>query len=205
MDNKTNNIAVMASGRGSNLQVLLQAIARGECPGQVALVICNKADAPALTIARDAGVPQVLFIDPKAYANREAYDLACAQAIGDAACALIVLAGYMRILSAAFVQRFAGRIVNIHPSLLPAFVGGDAVGDALKHGVKVAGCTVHLVNEDLDGGPILAQACVPVLEDDDWHSLHARIQQQEHSIYPHTIAKLLAQSFTIEGRRVRWL
>jgi len=205
MEIKASNIAVMASGKGSNLQVLLDAIKGGACPGQVALVICNKADAHALTIAKEAGVQQVLFIDPKAYANREAYDAACAQAIEDAACAWIVLAGYMRILSADFVSRFAGRIINIHPSLLPAFVGGDAVGDALKHGVKVAGCTVHLVTEDLDGGPILAQAAVPVLEGDDWQALHARIQQEEHKIYPQTVAKLLNQSFTVEGRRVRWL
>lgn len=198
------NIAVMASGKGSNLQVLLDAIAQGTCPGRVTTVICNKKDAGALNIARNAGVAHVLFINPKDYASRDLYDMACAEAITQSHCAWIVLAGYMRILSAAFVQRFAGHVVNIHPSLLPAFVGGDAVGDALRHGVKLAGCTVHLVTEDLDGGPILAQAVVPVLDDDNWHTLHQRIQIEEHRIYPSTITALLTQSFHIEGRRVIW-
>ncbi len=202
--NKNNRIAVMASGKGSNLQVILDQIAKGECPAKVEVVICNKPDAGALKIARKADVPHVLFINPKDYDGRDSYDSACIEAIEAADCQWIVLAGYMRILSASFIHAFPDRIINIHPSLLPAFVGGDAVGDALKHGVKIAGCTVHLVSEQLDSGPILAQASVPVLDDDDWSSLHARIQVEEHRIYPDTITRLVRQSFDIEGRTVHW-
>ena len=185
------NIAVMASGKGSNLAAILEAVARGECVADVAVVICDKPDAGALTIARDAGVPQVLFMNPKAYQSREAFDMACARVIQQAGCRLIVLAGYMRILSPAFVRMFPEQIINIHPSLLPSFKGADAVGDTLKAGVKVSGCTVHMVSEELDSGKILAQACVPVLDDDDWHSLHARIQEQEHKLYPQIIHQLV--------------
>ncbi len=199
-----NNIAVMASGKGSNLKVILESIARGECPAKVEMVICNKSDAGALEIARQAGVPHVLFINPKEYDGRESYDAACIEAIRGANCQWIVLAGYMRILSASFIQAFPNRIINIHPSLLPAFVGGDAVGDALKHGVKIAGCTVHLVSEELDSGPILAQAAVPVLDNDDWNSLHARIQVEEHKIYPQTITRLIESGVKIEGRTAIW-
>ncbi|MDX8408129.1 MAG: phosphoribosylglycinamide formyltransferase, partial [Mariprofundaceae bacterium] len=166
------SIAVMASGKGSNLQVILDAVACGECPVHVRLVISDKADARALEIARAAGVAEVLYINPKDYADRAAFDAACAGAIEAAGCQWIVLAGYMRILSSGFVQRFAGRIINIHPALLPAFTGADGVRDALEYGVKVSGCTVHLVDEVLDGGPILAQAVVPVLDEDSRDSLH---------------------------------
>ncbi|MDX8387291.1 MAG: phosphoribosylglycinamide formyltransferase [Ghiorsea sp.] len=198
-------IAVMASGKGSNLQVILDAIKAGTCPAQVELVICNKEDAGALKIARDAGVPHVMYVDPKEYDGRENYDAACTKLIQEANCQWIVLAGYMRILSAAFIHAFPNQIINIHPSLLPAFVGGDAVGDALKHGVKVAGCTVHLVCEALDSGPILAQATVPVLDGDDWDSLHQRIQIEEHKIYPQTITRLIESGFKLEGRVANWL
>ncbi len=191
MRKQTNKIAVMASGKGSNLAVILNAIEKGECAADVAVVICDKPNAGALTIAQDAGVPYVLFMNPKEYNNREAYDMACAEVIQKAGCQLIVLAGYMRILSPAFIQMFPEQIINIHPSLLPSFKGADAVGDALRAGVKVSGCTVHMVSEELDSGKILAQACVPVLEDDDWHSLHARIQEQEHKIYPQAVHQLV--------------
>ena len=190
MRKQTNKIAVMASGKGSNLAVILSAIEKGECAADVAVVICDKPDAGALAIAQDAGVPHVLFMNPKEYKSREAYDVACAEVIQKAGCQLIVLAGYMRILSPAFIQMFPEQIINIHPSLLPSFKGADAVGDALRAGVKVSGCTVHMVSEELDSGKILAQACVPVLEDDDWHSLHARIQEQEHKIYPQAVHQL---------------
>ncbi len=191
MRNKTNKIAVMASGKGSNLAVILNAIEKGECAADVEVVICDKPNAGALAIAQDAGVPHVLFMNPKEYNSREAFDVACAEVIQKAGCQLIVLAGYMRILSPAFIQMFPEQIINIHPSLLPAFKGADAVGDALKAGVKVSGCTVHMVSEELDSGKILAQACVPVLEDDDWHSLHARIQEQEHKLYPQVVHQLV--------------
>ncbi|WP_238701138.1 phosphoribosylglycinamide formyltransferase [Mariprofundus erugo] len=197
-------IAIMASGRGSNLKVILAAAKAGNCPVDTRLVISDKATAPALQTARDEGVAQVLHINPKDYADRASFDAACGDAIEQAGCHWIVLAGYMRILSAEFVQRFAGRIINIHPALLPAFPGADGAGDALNYGVKVSGCTVHLVDEVLDGGPILAQAVVPVLDDDTRDSLHARIQSAEHTLYPETLRRMVEDGFHIEGRRVIW-
>jgi len=189
-----NKIAVLASGKGSNLKAILEAIEHGDCCAKVEVVICNKADAGALQIAKKAGVPHVYFINPKDYAGREAFDAACSQEIQDADCKLIVLAGYMRILSESFIQTFPQQIINIHPSLLPSFIGADAVGDALRYGVKVSGCTVHLVTKELDSGPILAQSCVPVLSEDDYASLHGRIQEKEYKIYPDVIDKLIKDS-----------
>jgi phosphoribosylglycinamide formyltransferase-1 len=199
-----NKIAVMASGKGSNLRAILDEIKQGTCLAEIEVVICNKADAGALAIAREAGVPQVLFINPKDYGGRESYDLVCAKEIKNAGCQWVVLAGYMRILSAFFIQAFHNRIINIHPSLLPAFVGGDAVGDALKHGVKVSGCTVHLVSEALDSGPILAQSSVPVMDEDDWSLLHQRIQIEEYKLYPQVIHRLVSEPFKVSGRKVCW-
>ncbi len=201
---ENNRIAVMASGKGSNLQVILDEIAIGRCPAKVEVVICNKADAGALSIARAAGVPKVVYLNPEDYESRESFDAACAEIIKAAACRWIILAGYMRILSADFIHEFPNQIINIHPSLLPAFVGGDAVGDALKHGVKIAGCTVHLVSEALDSGPILAQVSVPVLDSDDRNALHQRIQTEEHKIYPATISRLITSGFAIHDRSVVW-
>jgi len=198
------NIAVLASGCGTNLEAILEAAARGECPVEVVLVISDRADAPALDIAREAGVPDVLYIDPKDYGDRTAFDAVCAAYIEKAECEWIVLAGYMRILSSAFARRFRNQIINIHPALLPAFPGADGVSGALSHGVKVSGCTVHLVNEVLDGGPILGQATVPVKDDDTRETLHARIQEQEHKLYPAMLKKLVKQGFELDGRRVIW-
>jgi len=197
-------IAVMASGKGSNLKVILDAIANGSCPLQVKVVIANREQAEALNIARAAAVPQVRFIDPTGYVDRAAFDADCADIIAQAGCQWVVLAGYMRILSAEFVQRFVDRIVNIHPALLPAFSGAHGVEDALRYGAKVSGCTVHLVDEQLDHGPILAQAAVEVLDDDDAESLRARIQQQEHRLYPEVLTRLVECGFDIDGRRVIW-
>lgn len=202
MNSKT--IAVMVSGRGSNLQVILEAVAAGDCPVDVQLVIANKADAPALDIARQAGVPHVIYINPNDYPDRARFDAACADLIDQHSCQWIVLAGYMRILSAFFVRRFPGRIINIHPAILPAFAGAHAVEDALDYGVKASGCTVHLVDEVLDGGSILAQAVVPVLDDDSRDSLHARIQKEEHKLYPATLKRMVECGFTIVGRKVVW-
>jgi len=199
-----NAIAVMALGKGSNLRVILDAVAAGRCPVQVKLVISDKADAQALEIARAAGVPQVVHLCPKSYADRASFDADCAELIDAAGCQWIVLAGYMRILSSPFVRRFRGRMINIHPSILPAFSGAKAVEDALSYGVKASGCTVHLVDEVLDGGPILAQAVVPVLDGDTFESLHARIQVEEHKLYPATLARMVTSGFDIEGRRVIW-
>jgi len=198
------SVVVMVSGRGTNLKVILESVARGECPVDVGLVISDKADAPALDIARDAGVPNVVHLNPKAFDGREQFDAECADLIDRHGCQWIVLAGYMRILSSSFVRRFRGRIVNIHPSLLPSFTGAKAVEDALAYGVKVSGCSVHLVDEVLDGGPILAQAVVPVLDDDTRDSLHARIQVEEHMLYPATLSRMANEGFEIDGRRVIW-
>lgn len=197
-------VAVMVSGRGTNLKVILESVARGDCPVDVKLVISDKAAAPALDIARQAGVANVVHLDPKAFDGREQFDAECADLIDRHGCQWIVLAGYMRILSSSFVRRFRGRIINIHPSLLPSFTGAKAVEDALTYGVKVSGCSVHLVDEVLDGGPILAQAVVSVLDDDTRDSLHARIQVEEHRLYPATLARMANEGFTIDGRRVVW-
>jgi len=197
-------IAVMASGRGSNLKVILESVAAGECPVDVQLVISDKADAAALEIARDADVPHIMHLNPKDYQDRAQFDAACADLIDHHGCQWIVLAGYMRILSSSFVRRFRGRIINIHPAILPAFPGAHAVEDAVSYGVKVSGCTVHLVDEVLDGGPILAQAVVPVLDDDTHDSLHARIQMEEHKIYPATLKRMMEDGFSIIGRKVIW-
>jgi len=199
-----NAIAVMASGKGSNLRVILDAVAAGTCPINVQLVISDKADAQALDIARAAGVPEVVHLNPKDYTDRASFDADCAELIDTAGCRWIVLAGYMRILSSSFVRRFRGRMINVHPSILPAFPGARAVEDALGYGVKVSGCTVHLVDEVLDGGPILAQVTVPVLDDDTCESLHARIQAEEHKLYPATLARMVTAGFDIKGRQVIW-
>lgn len=198
-------VAVMASGHGTNLRVILEAVAAGDCPVDVRMVISDKADAEALDIARAAGVAKVLYINPKDYADRAEFDAACAEAIDSAACQWIVLAGYMRILSSSFVRRFRGRIINVHPSILPALPGAKAVEDAITYGVKVSGCTIHLVDEVLDGGPILAQSVVPVLDNDTQESLHARIQKEEHKLYPATLKRIVETGFAITGRRVIWL
>jgi len=197
-------VAVMASGKGSNLRVILDAVATGTCPVEVRLVIADRATAQALDIARAAGVAKVMYINPKDYADRAAFDAACADAIDAAACQWIVLAGYMRILSSFFVRRFRGRIINIHPSILPAFPGAQAVEDAIAYGVKVSGCTIHLVDEVLDGGPILAQTVVPVLDDDTRETLHARIQKEEHRLYPATLKRIVEEGFSIKDRSVIW-
>jgi len=198
------SIAVMASGRGTNLAAILEAANNGKCPVDVRVVISNKVDAPALKIARDAGVDTVLFIDPKKYSDRSSYDQACIEVIQEQACHWVVLAGYMRILSSLFVAHFKHRLINIHPSLLPSFTGANGVADALTYGVKFSGCTVHLVSEQVDEGAILAQAVVPVMNDDTVESLHQRIHQKEYQLYPDTLRCLVEKGFRLDGRRVIW-
>jgi len=197
-------IAVMVSGKGSNLKAILQAAERGECPVNVRLVISDKADAPALKVAKDAGVADVLFLNPKDYADRAAFDAACTDAIEQAGCQWIVLAGYMRILSGEFIGRFRNRIINIHPALLPSFPGAHAVRDALEYGVKITGVTVHLVDEVVDGGPILAQVSVPVQSDDTEESLHNRIHAAEHQLYPEILKRMIEGKFSIKDRQAVW-
>jgi len=197
-------IAVLASGKGSNLKAIAGAASRGECPVEVALVLSDKADAGALQIARDAGVARTDYLNPGDYADRASFDAVCGDTIQAAGCDWIVLAGFMRILSNSFIERFRNRIINIHPALLPAFPGAHAVRDALEYGVKITGVTVHLVDEVLDGGPILAQAPVMVRDDDTVESLHNRIHAAEHQLYPETLKRMIEGGFSIEGRRVMW-
>jgi phosphoribosylglycinamide formyltransferase 1 len=189
-------VAVLASGSGTNLQALLDHPAIG-----VVLVVSDRGDAGALSRARDAGV-EALHLDPRAFGSREDHDTALVRLLQDRGIDLVCLAGYMRILSPVAVRAFDGRIVNVHPSLLPAFPGAHAVRDALDWGVKVTGCTVHVVDEEVDHGPILAQEPVPVRKDDDEESLHARIQAVEHRLYPETVQAWLEGRLRVGGRRV---
>ncbi len=190
---KKYKLGILVSGRGSNLQAIIDAIQKGEVNAEIAVIISNKKKALALEKGDRYGIP-ALFLDPKLYGSKKDYDLALVEKLQSYAPDLICLAGYMRILRTEFIQAFAGRIINIHPSLLPSFPGLHAQKQALDHGVKIAGCTVHLVEEEVDAGPIILQAAVPVLNEDNEDSLSARILQQEHIIYPQAI-----QMF-IEGR-----
>jgi len=178
---------VLASGTGSNLQALLDDPVVGRA---IRLVISDRAEAKALDRARSAGI-EAVHLDPKDYEDREAHDRALVELLQDRGVDVVCLAGYMRILTPAFVRAYWERTVNIHPALLPAFPGAHAVRDALAAGVKTTGCTVHLVDEEVDHGPILAQEAVPILEDDDETSLHARIQEAEHRLYPAVVRRLL--------------
>lgn len=193
-------LGVLISGRGSNLQAILDAIAAGRLDATVALVISNRRDAAGLARAEAAGVP-TLVLEHRSFANRQAFDAALVEALKAARVDLVCLAGFMRLLSRTFVDAFPNAVINVHPSLLPAFPGVDAQAQAWVHGVKVAGCTVHMVTEDLDAGPIIRQATVPVLDDDTAETLSARILGEEHRIYPQAIALVLAGGWRIEGRR----
>ena len=183
-------IAVCCSGDGTNLQAILSAIRRGVLKARVGVMICDNPSAYALVRAHRAKI-SVVVMDGKGFRSRQAFDRALARVVDRAGARLIVLAGFMRILSPWFVRRYRGRILNIHPALLPAFPGTHAVRDALAHGVKVTGVTVHRVDERVDHGPILAQAAVPVREGDSEESLHERIHRVEHRLYPRVIQRML--------------
>ncbi len=187
------SIVILISGRGSNMEALLAAAGSGDLPVQVAAVIANRSDAGGLAVAAAHGVP-TRVVEHQAFASRDAFDLALAEAVAGFAPDLIVLAGFMRILSDAFVRRFEGRLINIHPSLLPCFTGLHTHRRALAEGVRIHGCTVHFVTPALDHGPIIAQAAVPVIDGDDEQSLAARVLAQEHRLYP------LAVRWLAEGR-----
>ena len=193
-------IAVLVSGSGSNLQALLDADDLG---AEIVLVHSDKADAYGLERARVAGIPTavVRWVD---HADRAAFTTAVCDAIEGAGAEAVVLAGFMRILSAEAVERFPMRILNIHPSLLPSFPGAHAVEDSLAHGAKVTGVTIHFVDEQVDHGPVIAQRPVLIEEGDDADSLHARIQQVEHQLYPEVVAAFAAGHITVEGRTVHW-
>jgi phosphoribosylglycinamide formyltransferase 1 len=193
-------LGVLISGRGSNLQAILDAIREGSLDARVGVVVSNHASAKGLERAEAAGV-STRVLSHKDYASREDFDGALVAILREHGVDLVCLAGFMRILSPVLVRAFPGRILNIHPSLLPAFVGLHAQRQALEHGVKVTGATVHLVDEDLDHGPILLQRAVPVLEDDDEETLSARILEEEHRAYPEAIKLVLNGRVRVAGRR----
>jgi phosphoribosylglycinamide formyltransferase-1 len=194
-------VAVLASGRGSNLQSMLAAAAGDDFPARVVLVMSDRERAPALERAARAGVPAA-FLNPKDFADRPAFDAALIELLEDARAELVCLAGFMRILGAAFVRHFAGRVMNIHPSLLPAFPGLTAPRQALAYGVKVSGVTVHFVDEGVDTGPIIVQSAVPVLDTDTEESLASRILVEEHRLYPEAIRLYALGRLRLDGRRV---
>lgn len=198
----TKRIAVLASGRGSNFQAVIDAIQAGNIPARCVALITDNPEAYAIERAQKAKIA-VTVIDYASFPSREVYERALLSAMQRQDADLFVLAGYMRILGKEIVQAFPGKMVNIHPALLPSFTGLHGQKQALGYGVKVAGCTVHFVDEHLDCGPIILQKCVPVLEGDDEDSLADRILEQEHVCYPEAIRLFCEDRLVIEGRRVR--
>ena len=194
-------LGILLSGRGSNFEAIADNIAAGKLHAEIAVVIANRPEARGLEIAGQRGFPTVCL--PSKGLDREVYDRQLVEELKSRQVDLVCLAGFMRLLSAYFVRAFPQRILNIHPSLLPAFPGLDAQYQALQHGVKIAGCTVHFVDAILDGGPIIAQRVVPVLEGDTEAELSARILEEEHRLYPETIARVLEGKWTcMDGRRI---
>jgi phosphoribosylglycinamide formyltransferase-1 len=193
-------VGVLISGRGSNLQALIDAASAPDYPAELALVISNIPNVYGLERARAAGIATATLPHTD-YPDRAAFEAALAQALIDAGCEIVCLAGFMRVLGGDFVARWPNRMLNIHPSLLPSFKGLHTQRKALEAGVTLAGCTVHIVTPDLDDGPILAQAAVPVLPDDTEDSLSARILEQEHLIYPAALARLASGQVRVAGRR----
>ena len=198
-------VAVLASGRGSNLQAVIDAIETGTVQAKIVAVISNKKESPALERARRHGL-SALFVDPKPYAgrpdSREAYDRELLGVLRQHDVELVLLAGYMKIVTTALVEAFANRMMNIHPSLLPSFPGLDVQKKAIEWGCKLAGCTVHFVTEGVDEGPIILQAAVPILDNDTPDTLAARILVQEHKVYPRAVQLFAEGHLRVEGRRV---
>jgi phosphoribosylglycinamide formyltransferase-1 len=194
-------IAVLASGVGTNLQALLD---DGIVGPNVSLVVTDRPQAPALERAAGAGIQSVVA-EPSGFAQRDAYDAALVALLKDEGIEVVVLAGFMRLLGPVFVGTFAGRILNVHPSLLPAFPGATSVADALAWGAKVTGVTVHLVDEEVDHGPIVAQESLPVYPDDDWETLESRVHEVEHRLLPRAVQALMEGRIEVDGRVVRVL
>jgi phosphoribosylglycinamide formyltransferase-1 len=194
-------LAILLSGRGSNFAAIHDAIAARELDAEIVAVISNRPDAPGIARALELGY-QADVVNHRAFANRAAHESEVLRLLADVNPGFVVLAGYMRLLSASFIDAFRNRILNIHPSLLPAFPGVDAQAQAIAHGVKVSGCTVHFVDEGLDAGPIIVQRAVPVLDTDDADALSARILEQEHGAYVEALQKLSGRRYRIDGRRV---
>jgi phosphoribosylglycinamide formyltransferase-1 len=193
-------LGILISGRGSNFEAIANNVAAGKIPAEIAVVIANRPQARGLEIARERGLNGVCL--PSKGLDREVYDRMLLAELGRHGVDLVCLAGFMRLLSATFIREFPNRILNIHPSLLPAFPGLDAQHQALEHGVRITGCTVHFVDEYLDAGPIVLQTAVPVLDDDTVDTLSARILKEEHRIYSEAIRMVLAGGYRIVGRRV---
>ena len=193
-------LGVLCSGRGTDLQSIIDAIAAGQVPAEIAIVLTDK-EAYALERARKAGI-EAVCVDRKQFDGREPFEKALIEKLEAASVTLVVLAGFMRILTPYFVGHFAGRIMNIHPALLPSFPGAHAHRDVLAYGVKVSGCTVHFVDEGTDSGPIIMQAAVPVLDDDTEETLGARVLKEEHRIYPECIRLYCEGKLKVEGRKV---
>ena len=193
-------IAVLISGRGSNLLSIIDAVRSRRLDATIAVVVSNRAGAPGLTRARDAGIATI-HLNPREYADRDAYDRAIVDVLKAFDVGLVCLAGYMRLVGPPLLDAFPERILNIHPSLLPTFRGLDAQRQALQHGVRITGATVHLVTSELDDGPIIRQAAVPVFDDDTVETLSARILVEEHRIYPEAIAQVLEDGWSLDGRR----
>jgi phosphoribosylglycinamide formyltransferase 1 len=194
-------LGILISGRGSNFEAISTNIARGKLDAEIAIVISNRATAAGLEIARERGIP--LRVIPSQGMDRQAYDKLLIEELRTHEVELVCLAGFMRLLSADFIRAFPQRVLNIHPSLLPAFPGLDAQRQALDHGVRITGCTVHFVDEFLDSGPIIIQSAVPVLDNDSPLSLSSRILVQEHVIYSQAIQYIVDGRVTVEGRKVK--
>jgi phosphoribosylglycinamide formyltransferase-1 len=193
-------IGILLSGRGSNFEAIADNVGAGRLQAEIAAVVSNRPEARGIEIARERGLPVVCI--PSKGVPREQYDRLLVAELENRQVDLVCLAGFMRLLTGVFCQAFPMRILNIHPSLLPSFPGLDAQKQALDHGVKISGCTVHFVDEQLDAGPIVLQAAVPVLDDDSAETLSARILVEEHRIYSQAIATVLSGRWRIEGRRV---
>lgn len=202
MGSDPGRIAVLISGRGSNLQAIIDAVAEGTLDAAIAVVVSNRVGAAGLERARAAGI-ETMTISHRDYPTRDAFEDTLIRALRERRVSLICLAGFMRLLGRTFLDAFPNAILNIHPSLLPSFPGVDAQAQALEHGTKLAGATVHFVTAELDGGPIVRQAAVPVRDDDTPETLAARILEEEHRIYPQAIQLVLDGGWTIDGRRFR--
>jgi phosphoribosylglycinamide formyltransferase-1 len=201
MGSKKFKLAVLVSGRGTNLQALIDHIEQGSLTAEIAIVISNAKDAFALERAKTHGAKSV-FLDPKSFADKKEFDGALIDRLQAEAIDLICLAGFMRILGKAFINSFAGKIINIHPSLLPAFPGLHPQRQAIEQGVKFSGCTVHFVDEGIDSGPIILQSVVPLYDSDDEETLSKRILEQEHLIYPKAVQLMVENRLIVSGRKV---
>ena len=200
-DNKKHVLGVLCSGRGTDLQSIIDSVNAGQIDAKIGIVITDKPGVMALERAEKAGIKNIC-INRKEFADRQSFEEKLAEALKAEGVTLVVLAGFMRILSPYFVHEFSGRIMNIHPALLPSFTGAHAHRDVLAYGVKVSGCTVHFVDEGMDSGPIILQAAVPVLQDDTEDTLGARVLEQEHILYPKAIQLYVEGKLRVDGRHV---